>query len=91
MQRSSLVGVIFSLVAILSTAVQAQEGGGCVFNRTIHPEGFTVCRDGELQRCEEGNWADIGLCDDASPAPPPRAEGGDVPIGDEAAPQSEAR
>lgn len=91
MQRSSLVGVIFSLVAMLATAVHAQEGGGCVFDRTLHPEGFSVCRGGELQRCEEGSWADIGLCDDASPAPPPRAEGGDVPIGDEAAPQSEAR
>ena len=69
--RLSLVLAI-SATAWATTASIAQETG-CVYNRSIYPEGTEACRDGSLQRCENGSWGDIGFCDESTPpAPPPR-------------------
>ncbi len=78
--RLSLVLAI-SATAWATTASIAQETG-CVYNRSIYPEGTEACRDGSLQRCENGSWGDIGFCDESTPPAPPRASGGDVPIED---------
>ena len=78
--RLSLV-LASSVTALAATASTAQETG-CVYNRSIYPEGTEACRNGSLQRCENGSWGDIGFCDDSTPPPPPQASGGDVPIED---------
>lgn len=66
----------------LAPGVAPAQGGGCTYNRTVYAEGTEVCRDGALQRCESGNWGDIGLCDDSPLPPPPEVGGGDVPEGE---------
>ena len=79
-RRLSLVFAI-SAVALAAPASRAQETG-CVYNRSIYPEGTEACRNGSLQRCEHGSWGDIGFCDESPPPPPPEVSGGDVPIED---------
>ena len=75
--------LVFAIAALALAAseVPAQQAG-CVYNRTIYPEGTEACRSGTLQRCENGSWSDMGFCDDSTPPPPPEASGGDVPIED---------
>lgn len=83
MTRISFFTCLVLALLFVPISVHAQETSGCTYNRTIYPEGTEVCRDGALQRCTEGSWGDIGLCD-GNPAPePPIAEGGDVVVGDE--------
>jgi hypothetical protein len=38
-----------------------------------------MCQSGQLKRCEDGAWGDIGLCK-AEAMPPPGSEEGDVEI-----------
>lgn len=66
---------------LLPSLSLAQEGGGCVFNRRIYPEGFEMCQSGTRVRCEEGSWADIGMCDGDEPMPEPIEGGGDSEYG----------
>jgi len=80
--------IAISLAGLVTTAAAAQQAG-CVYNRAIYPEGSETCRSGTLVRCEEGAWADIGLCDEAPPLPPPRAGGGDVVIEERPRPRDE--
>lgn len=79
-RRLSLVFAI-SAVALAAPASRAQETG-CVYNRSIYPEGTEACRDGSRQRCENGSWSDIGFCDESPAPPPPKVSGGDVPVED---------
>ncbi len=75
-RRAVLLGLILLLPTGRAPA-QDEAGDGCVYNRDVYPEGAELCQGGTLTRCEEGAWADIGLCDDPE-RPPPRSEGGDV-------------
>jgi hypothetical protein len=75
MVRSTLiVGTLLLLWA--SPTLAEEDDGGCVHNRKVHPEGYELCENGMLRRCEEGAWSDIGRCDrEATEAP--RSGGGD--------------
>ncbi len=75
-RRAVLLGLCLLLPTHPAPA-QDEAGGGCVYNREVYPEGAELCQDGTLKRCEEGAWADIGLCEDPERAPP-RSEGGDL-------------
>ena len=76
-----LLAFAVSTIALTALSAHAQETG-CVYNRTIYPEGTEACRSGTLQQCENGSWSDMGFCSESTPPPPPEAGGGDVPIED---------
>jgi hypothetical protein len=74
--------VVAAAVIVLFAAparAQAPDEGGCVYDRQIYPEGYEMCQGGELKRCDQGAWSDIGMCASEG-MPPPRSEGGDVEI-----------
>jgi len=62
-------------------AQSALESPGCVYDRTIYPEGSEVCQNGTKKRCESGAWGNIGMCEDEAP-PPPYSSGGDLEQGE---------
>ena len=62
---------------------QSLDEKGCVLRHRIYPEGTEMCRGDSRVRCEEGTWANIGMCDGDEPGPAPIAGGGNVPIDEE--------
>ena len=73
-------GVATALLLGAATAPAQEDDGGCVYDRRIYPDGYEMCQGGQLMRCEDGAWGDIGMCDDPEPGPPPRTGGGDVEL-----------
>jgi hypothetical protein len=65
-----------------SPSLAEEDDGACVHNRREYSEGYELCENGMLKRCEEGAWSDIGRCDrDATEMP--RSGGGDEPESEE--------
>jgi len=56
--------------------------GGCVYNRTVYPQGSQMCQGGTMMQCEEGAWSATGFCEN-EPMPEPVSSGGDVMESDE--------
>jgi hypothetical protein len=77
-----LVGVVavFCIGIALGTLASAQmdDGGGCVYDRRVYPEGAEMCQGSERVQCNEGAWEDVGDCDVEQPGPEPISEGGDM-------------
>ena len=76
----SAIAVLLFLIAIPFSAYADQEG--CVYNRTVYPQGDQMCQSGTMMRCEEGAWSATGFCE-SEPMPEPIASGGDVMESDE--------
>lgn len=78
--RLVCVVALFGIGVLLGSIASAQmdDGGGCVYDRRIYPEGAQMCQGSDLVQCNDGAWEDIGDCDDETPGPPPISEGGDV-------------
>jgi hypothetical protein len=76
MVKSVLIFGTLLMLWASPTLAQDLDDGGCVHNRQVYPDGYELCENGMLKRCDEGAWADIGRCDrEATEAP--RSEGGD--------------
>lgn len=85
MSASTRASLAFALsllgAAALAPPARAQgedDGGGCVYEREVYPEGATLCQAGTQKRCEDGAWADVGDCP-GGVAPEPPSGGGDAP------------
>jgi hypothetical protein len=75
MLRSNLMLAAVLLLCAGPTLAE-EDDGSCVHNRELYPEGYELCENGTLRRCDEGAWADIGECErDAEDRP--RSGGGD--------------
>ena len=80
MQRFRLARslVFFGLLSLAAApGVGADDEGECFFDRVLYPDGYEMCQSGTLKRCEDGSWANIGMCDDEA-MPPPVSGGGDI-------------
>ena len=76
----SAIAVLLFLIAIPFSAYADQQG--CVYNRTVYPQGDEMCQGGTMMRCEEGAWSATGFCEN-EPMPEPISSGGDVMESDE--------
>ena len=71
--------VFVTLVILLAIPLSAQaDSQGCVYNRTVYPEGSEMCQGGTMMRCEQGAWSATGFCEN-EPMPEPISSGGDAP------------
>jgi hypothetical protein len=75
MVRSILIVATFLLLWASPTLAE-DDDDSCVHNREVYPEGYELCENGTLKRCEEGAWSDIGRCD-REDEEAPRSGGGD--------------
>lgn len=75
--RLTLAAALFLLAA--SARAQDLGDGACVYNRQAYPNGTEMCQSGDLVRCEDGAWSDVGDCPN-EPMPSPNTEGGDVDV-----------
>ena len=69
--------VLLVLCASPAFADIEDESDRCSYNRVEYPEGAELCQNGNLVRCEDGAWSDIGDCQGDS-AEDPNSDGGDL-------------
>lgn len=74
------LAAVFGAGILLATIASAQleDDGRCAYNRGLYPDGTQMCQGEQLMECDEGAWADVGVCDEPQPAPAPIPGGGDV-------------
>jgi hypothetical protein len=70
-------GALLLFCASPALADIEDESDRCSYNRVEYPEGAELCQNGNLVRCEDGAWSDIGDCPDQAPDDP-NSEGGDA-------------
>jgi hypothetical protein len=73
----AMTGAVMLLLAV-PAAAQIEDDGSCVFNRRIYPDGYEMCRGGTLQRCEDGAWGDVGMCNESEWQEPIESGGDEV-------------
>ena len=71
------VALTLLLMVAASSEVGAEDEGECFFDRVLYPDGYEMCQSGTLKRCEDGSWANIGMCRREA-MPPPVSGGGDI-------------
>jgi hypothetical protein len=76
MVRASLILGILLLLWVSPILAEDDDDESCVHNRQVYPEGYELCENGMLKRCEDGAWSDIGRCE-GDDTDAPRSGGGD--------------